>query len=63
MPVTRKNARDPDSPYLTRDAIGKGRTFGQRFPDAHSKSIKVMPVTGEPPDTNVAAKKPKHKAA
>jgi uncharacterized protein (DUF4415 family) len=47
MPLTRKNPRDPDSPFLTREAIGKGASFRSRFPNVDPQKIEVVRVADE----------------
>lgn len=44
MPITRKNPNDPDSPYLTLEAIGKGKSFAERFPGVNAADIKIIRV-------------------
>jgi uncharacterized protein (DUF4415 family) len=47
MPLTKKNPRDSDSPFLTREAVGKGISFQKRFPGVDPKKIKVQRVADD----------------
>lgn len=47
MPITRKNPDDPDSPFLTAEAIGKGVRFRDRFPIADFSKVTMVEVDDE----------------
>jgi uncharacterized protein (DUF4415 family) len=47
MPNTRKNPRDPDSPFITREGLRKGISFRERFPGVDPKMIRVICVPDE----------------
>jgi hypothetical protein len=48
MLITRKNPRDPDSPFLNREALGRGKSFKERFPNADFSRVTVVCVPDEP---------------
>jgi hypothetical protein len=73
MPNTRKNPRDPDSPFLTREFFKNAKPFKERSPHWDSSSVTVVEVDDEAqaspsnPSTKEkvpsASKRPRQKAA
>jgi uncharacterized protein (DUF4415 family) len=42
MPNTRKNPRDPDSPFITREGMRNAVPFRERFPNADLSKVTVV---------------------